>query len=190
MQRTLQLGFQADVMLETNIELADALGGETGHLILYVEPQNGLLTSLFNRGLREMRVVSWVQVTRIGLDAFVDDDEMYVWANRLADGAPLPGVRVTLWPQDLHGTTDESGSALLTLPQNSAQLLIARAGDDTVFLPENRYEFYRTESGWNGWRRRDVTAQARYYVFDDRKIYRPGETVSVKGWLRLLERSP
>ena len=190
MQRTLQLGSQADVMLETNIELADALGGETGHLILYVEPQNGLLTSLFNRGLREMRVVSWVQVTRIGLDAFVDDDEMYVWANRLADGAPLPGVRVTLWPQDLHGTTDESGSALLTLPQNSAQLLIARAGDDTVFLPENRYEFYRTESGWNGWRRRDVTAQARYYVFDDRKIYRPGETVSVKGWLRLLERSP
>ncbi len=190
MQRTLQLGAQADVMLETNIELAGALGGETGHLILYVEPQSGLLTSLFNQRLREMRVVSWVQVTGIGLDAFVDDDEIYVWANRLADGAPLPGVRVTLWPQDLHGTTDETGSALLTLPQDSAQLLIARAGDDTAFLPENRYEFYRTESGWNGWRRRDATAQARYYVFDDRGIYRPGETVNVKGWLRLLERSP
>ncbi len=190
MERTLQLGSQADLMLETNVELADALGGETGHLILYVEPEPGLLASLFNRRLREMRVVSWVQVTRIGLDAFVDGDEIYVWANRLADGAPLPGVGVTLWPQDLHGTTDETGSALLTLPQNSAQLLIARAGDDEAFLPENRYEYYRTESGWNGWRRRNVTAEARYYVFDDRRIYRPGETVSVKGWIRLIERSP
>ena len=190
MERTLQLDSQADAVLETNIDLAGALEGETGHLILYVEPQPGLLASLFNRRLREMRVVSWVQVTRIGLDAFVDGDEMYVWANRLADGAPLPGVGVTLWPQDLHGTTDETGSALLTLPQNSAQLLIARAGDDEAFLPENRYEFYRTESGWNGWRRRDAPAEARYYVFDDRRIYRPGETVSVKGWLRLIERSP
>ena len=190
MARTLQLGAQADVMLETNIELAGALEGETGHLILYVEPGPGLLASLFNERLQRMRVVSWVQVTRIGLDAFVDGDEMYVWANRLADGAPLPGVGVTLWPQELHGTTDATGSALLTLPQNSAQLLIARAGDDTAFLPENRYEYYRTESGWNGWRRRDAPAEARYYVFDDRGIYRPGETVSVKGWMRLIERSP
>ena len=190
MQRTLQLDSQADEMLETNIDLAGALDGETGHLILYVEPQSGLLASLFNQRLREMRVVSWVQVTGIGLDAFVDDDEIYVWANRLADGAPLPGVRVSLWPQELHGTTDETGSALFSLPQDSAQLLIARAGDDTAFLPENRYEFYRTESGWNGWRRRPAAAEARYYVFDDRKIYRPGETVSVKGWLRLIERSP
>ena len=190
MQRTLQLGAQADVMLETNVELAGALGGETGHLILYVEPGPGLLASLFNERQQRMRVVSWVQVTGIGLDAFVDGDEMYVWANRLADGAPLPGVDVTLWPQDLHGTTDATGSALLTLPQNSAQLLIARAGDDEAFLPENRYEYYRTESGWNGWRRRDAPAEARYYVFDDRGIYRPGETVSVKGWIRLIERSP
>ena len=190
MQRTLQLDSQADAVLETNIDLAGALDGDTGHLILYVEPQSGLLASLFNQRLRETRVVSWVQVTGIGLDAFVDDDEIFVWTNRLADGAPLPGVRVTLWPQELHGTTDETGSALLSLPQDSAQLLIARAGDDTAFLPENRYEFYLTESGWNGWRLRDAAAEARFYVFDDRKIYRPGETVSVMGWMRLIERSP
>ena len=46
MQRTLQLGAQADVMLETNIELAGALGGETGHLILYVEPQGPVCSLL------------------------------------------------------------------------------------------------------------------------------------------------
>ena len=190
MERTLELSAQPDAMMETNIDFADALGGDTGHLILYVEPEIGLLSEFFNRRLREMRVISWVQVTQIGLDAFVDADEMYVWANRLADGAPLADVEVTLWPQDVHGTTDETGSARLTLPRSSAQLLIARDGDDVAFLPENRYEYYWTEGGWNGWRQRDERVEFRYYVFDDRKMYRPGETVSIKGWVRRLERGP
>ena len=190
MERRQEISAPADGMVETNIDIAGALDGDTGHLILYVEPESGLLSALFNRRLREMRVISWVQVTQIGLDAFADADEMQVWANRLADGAPLRGVDVTLWPQDVHGVTDESGSARLTLPGRSAQLLIARDGDDAAFLPENRYEFYRTESGWNGWRQRDEDAEVRYYVFDDRKIYRPGETVSIKGWMRRIERGP
>ena len=111
-------------------------------------------------------------------------------ANRLADGAPLSGVSVALWPQNERGTTDDTGSALLQLPSSSAQLLIARYGDDVTFVPENRYEYYRTESGWNGWRQRDEPARVRYYVFDDRKMYRPGETVSIKGWMRRIERGP
>ena len=190
MERTLDLGAQANVMMETNIDLAEALNGDTGHLILYVEPQSGLLSALFNRRLQDMRVISWVQVTQIGLDAFADADEMYVWANRLVDGSPLAGVSVTLWPQDVVGTTDETGSLRLTLPENSAQLLIARDGDDVAFLPENRYEYYRTERGWNGWRQRDERVEVRYYVFDDRRMYRPGETVSIKGWARRIERGP
>ena len=190
MERTLEISRQDDVMIETEIDLADALDGDTGHLILYVEPESGLLSSLFNRRLQEMRIISWVQVTSIGLDAFVDADEMHVWANRLADGAPLSGVSVALWPQNERGTTDDTGSALLQLPSSSAQLLIARYGDDVTFVPENRYEYYRTESGWNGWRQRDEPARVRYYVFDDRKMYRPGETVSIKGWMRRIERGP
>ena len=190
MERTLEISRQDDQMIETEIDLTDALDGDTGHLILYVEPESGLLSSLFNRRLQEMRIISWVQVTSIGLDAFVDADEMHVWANRLADGAPLSGVSVALWPQNERGTTDDTGSALLQLPSSSAQLLIARYGDDVTFVPENRYEYYRTESGWNGWRQRDEPAQVRYYVFDDRKMYRPGETVSIKGWMRRIERGP
>ena len=190
MERTLEIGRQNDVVIETEIDLADALDGDTGHLILHITPESGLLSTLFNRRLQDMRIISWVQVTSIGLDAFVDADEMHVWANRLADGAPLSGVSVALWPQNERGTTDDTGSALLQLPSSSAQLLIARDGDDVTFVPENRYEYYRTESGWNGWRQRDEPARVRYYVFDDRKMYRPGETVSIKGWMRRIERGP
>ncbi len=190
MERTLEISHQNDQMIETEIDLTDALDGDTGHLILLVEPESGLFSALFNRRLQEMRILSWVQVTGIGLDAFVDADEMYVWANRLVDGAPLAGVNVTLWPQDERGTTDDTGSALLRLPTRSAQLLIARDGDDVTFLPENRYEYYRTERGWNGWRQREKPAVVRFFVFDDRQMYRPGETVSIKGWMRRIEQGP
>ena len=79
MERTLEISRQNDQMIETEIDLTDALDRDTGHLILYVEPEIGLLSSLFNRRLQEMRIISWVQVTSIGLDAFVDADEMHVW---------------------------------------------------------------------------------------------------------------
>lgn len=190
MERSLEISRQFDVMVETEIELSAALGGQTGHLILDIEPEFGLLSPLMGRRLQNTRIINWVQVTNIGLDAFVDADEMLVWTNSLADGSPLSGVEVALWPQDAQSITDESGSAMLQLPRNSAQLLIARNGDDVTFLPENRYEYYRTESGWNGWRQRDERSEVRFFLFDDRKMYRPGETVSVKGWLRKLEGGP
>ena len=190
MERKLEISRQFDTLVETQIDLTPALDSGKGHLILYIEPEGGLLSNLLNRQLQETRIISWVQVTGIGLDAFVDADEMLVWANSLVDGAPLAGVDVTLWPQDVQGTTDETGSVLLSLPRNSSQLLIARNGDDVTFLPENRYEYYQTESGWNGWQQRAERANVRYFVFDDRKMYRPGETVSVKGWMRHIERGP
>ena len=190
MERKLEINRQFDTLVETEVDLTPALDGGRGHLILYIEPESGLLSNLLDRQLQGMRIVSWVQVTEIGLDAFVDADEMLVWANSLVDGTSLAGVEVTLWPQDVQGTTDAKGSVRLRLPRNSSQLLIARSGDDVAFLPENRYEYYRTESGWNGWQRRDERAGVRYLVFDDRKIYRPGETVSVKGWVRQIEPGP
>ena len=190
MQRTLEINRQFDTLVETQIDLTDALESGTGHLILYIEPEGGLLSGLLSRQLQETRIISWVQATGIGLDAFVDADEMYVWANSLEDGAPLEDVELTLWPQDTHDKTDQKGTARLSLPPKSAQLLIARRGDDVTFLPENRYEYYRTETGWNGWQRRAESADISYFVFDDRKMYRPGETVNVKGWLRQIERSP
>ncbi|MDE0139949.1 MAG: MG2 domain-containing protein [Caldilineaceae bacterium] len=190
MERKLEISRQFDTLVETEVDLTPALDRGAGHLILYIEPDGGLLSNLFNRRLQEMRIISWVQVTEIGLNAFVDADEMLVWANSLVDGTPLAGVELTLWPQDVQGMTDETGSVLLSLPRNSSQLLIARRGDDVTFLPENRYEYFQTEAGWNGWQRRAERVSVRYLVYDDRKIYRPGETVSVKGWVRQIEHDP
>ncbi len=39
------------------------------------------------------------------------------------------------------------------------------------------------ESGWYQWSRSD---ESLWYVFDDRQMYRPGETARIKGWVRRL----
>ncbi len=192
LERTLQIDGADDQLIETSIDLSDALDGETGHLALVIEPARATAAAasdLFNRRLNEMRITRWVQVTHLGLEAFVDAEEMLVWANQLADGAPMAGVSVRLWPTDTEGTTDETGTARLSLQPRASQLLIARHNDDIAFLPRYEYAFHWDE-GNSGWNRNLLRPVVRYYVFDDRKLYRPGETVSVKGWVRRIEPGP
>ena len=63
------------------------------------------------------------------------------------------------------------------------QILVGRKGDDVAFLPENT-------SGWSehgGWRRQGSRPELTWFVYDDRAMYRPGEEVHLKGWLRVLD---
>ncbi|GAG29157.1 unnamed protein product, partial [marine sediment metagenome] len=151
-----------------------------GHLILIIEPDLGLVRSL-QEWTPVLRV--WVQATSIGLDAFVDGQQMTAWANSLADGSPLEGAALTLYPGGVTGTTAANGLATLALlggSDDASGYLIARHGGETAILPESTY--------WRGrgWQRQEPQDEYRWYVFDDRQMYRPGEEVHVKGWLRLL----
>ena len=61
-------------------------------------------------------------------------------------------------------------------------MLVARKGDDSALLSENP---------WGGpllgsWQKQPARDEVRFYVFDDRGIYRPGEEVKFKGWLRRI----
>ena len=188
-KRTINIQGADDAMTETAIDLAEALQGKTGNLIVKVAPDAGPLASLFNRDMarwiQNSTSYTWVQVTQIGLDAFFDADEVVAWTNNLTDGAPLSGVAISLWPTEKSGVTDESGVAKLALPgwdQPGATLLLAQKGDDTAFIPQSTY-YYSPDDGWKA---SPEGYEARYYVFDDRQMYRPEETVSIKGWIRAI----
>ncbi|HZB44988.1 MAG TPA: MG2 domain-containing protein, partial [Pyrinomonadaceae bacterium] len=118
-----------------------------------------------------------------GLDAFADQEALVGWATALADGRPLEGVEMTLVPGDVRATTGRDGVVRLGLAPKSGDatgMLVARRGGETAFLPEYG-------DWWNNatsWVRRDANDYLRWFVFDDRKMYRPGEEVSLKGWLR------
>ena len=169
-------------MVETAIDLAPALQDGLGHVVLIVEP----VTSLLARRGQTPIVQKWVQATRIGLDAFVDGENMLAWANALTDGAPLPGVKLALLPGDRAASTDAAGVAKLLLPYGpAAAMLTGSLGNDTAILPADPYFW-----GDGGWARRPATDSLRWYVFDDRGLYRPGEDVHVKGWIRRVGGGP
>lgn len=178
MDRTVRIGGADDAAAETGIDLAGALSGAAGHLILHVTPSAAGRDQGWENAHAKTR---WVQVTGLGLTTYADQRELLAWVSRLADGAPLGGVEVKLQrarARAITASTDASGTARLPLPSYDGEfVLIARAGDDAAFLPVGHW-------------RDSVTGEATMSVFDDRRLYRPGETAAIKGWLRRARRGP
>jgi uncharacterized protein YfaS (alpha-2-macroglobulin family) len=179
LSKTIRVKGPPDEIAETRIDLSPALADGFGQTIIIVEPATPV------RKIEDREWVrAWVQVTGIGLDAFVDKDELIGWATSLKDGRPLAGAEMTVLPVGISGTTGADGLArfaLTTAPeQQGANLLVVRKGPDLAILPENIYE-WKTAGGWH--RKEDIDS-LRWYVFDDRAMYRPGEEVHIKGWIR------
>ncbi len=174
---------QPDVLTETAIDLSSALGGKYGQLIVVVDKPASLLSLFTPRS--DNVVQSWVQVTNIGLDAISDNTQMAAWATRLNDGQPLADVQLQLLPSPVQATTTGDGLARLKLPSQAANLLVGRLGDDLAILPRSSYMWDSA-----GWASADNQAELRWFVFDDRAMYRPGEEVHVKGYVRRLSPGP
>lgn len=230
--KTVPIRRALDEMVETRIDLTGALGGEgLGNLILDIEPT--IKRDKYDRS----RVLTWVQSTRIGLDAFVDNQELVGFATELQTGQPIAGTELSIYPNggsvsgqqafiepkgwfesaweyiagsggpsageiDAIGTdgrevdsesigpaqrsvTGPNGILRLTLPDSASpkgmNLLIARRGKDIAFLPENT-DYYWQDSG--NWYKKPDQDSLRWFVFDDRRMYKPKEEVSVKGYIR------
>jgi uncharacterized protein YfaS (alpha-2-macroglobulin family) len=175
MDETIRLEAATDALTEVNIDLSPALEGDTGQLIVVVEPEGA--QSDQDRYWRTVQ--AWVQVTQIGLDALADQGEMVAWTTALQDGGPLAGVTIEDDSGRKVADTGSDGTARFELPSQGTTLLVARQGGDTAFLPKSPHPW-----GEDVWKPMPVQDQLRWYVFDDRAMYRPGEEVHVKGWLR------
>ncbi len=233
--KTVSLKEQPDELVETRVDLSEFLDGGFGHLIVNIEPT-------VRRNKYGERVFAWVQATQIGLDAFVDNQELVGFATDLKTGKPLGGVELSIfpngqrsvvssqlpvekqketasnqsWRQWLTGfvpfvnstnpvkpenfvaetetieaaqtnQTGANGILRLALPDaqaNRQNVLIAKRGKDVAFLPENT-DYYYQQAG--NWYKKPETDSLRWFVFDDRKMYRPKEEVSVKGYIRVYQ---
>src|SRR5699024_6888068 len=98
-------------------------------------------------------------------------------------GHPLQQVQITLNSGPQTESSGPDGLADFTLPQDSFDhaMLIAKNGEDVAFLPEYTSSYSGRQSHWV---QREATPHLLWYVFDDRGIYQPGETVHIKGWAR------
>jgi alpha-2-macroglobulin len=189
LEKTLDVDAAVETMTATTLELQPWLKSAHGHLVVELTPAK----ALGQARLPDYRPSSavWLQMTQIGLDAVVDGRQLHAWVTRLDNGQPLPGVTLRLLPTSNQADSDAAGLARLDLPvpQNQGQpesaRLEARMGDELAFLPENPN--YR---GWGDWQQRPNNDQLRWHVFDDRGLYKPGEEVHLKGWLRVVENRP
>ncbi|MBE2224882.1 MAG: hypothetical protein IAF02_25300, partial [Anaerolineae bacterium] len=175
---TINTNGEEDVLTETAVSLSQALDGETGHLIVVVQPPRRF-SDFWEE--RSQTVQTWVQATQIGVDAIVDPTQLIVWTTDLQDGAPLAGVNVAPNNGSV-SQTGQQGLATIQLPGSGIQYLVATLGNDSAILPAN-------PQYWDdyGWQQRPLQDELRWHIFDDRTMYRPGEEVHVKGWLRHIQ---
>ncbi len=167
-----------DKLTELSIDLNEHLKGDYGHFIVIARPHR----SLFDTEDRYWETIQvWVQISQIGVDAFVDHSEMIVWTTALQDGEPLSGVKIEPQPGGERVSSDNDGLARFDIPAGGVSYLVASKGSDEALLPSS-LSYY----GNDNWSRRSVSDQLRWYVFDDRQMYRPGEEVHFKGWTRKI----
>ncbi len=81
-----------DELVETRIDLSEYLNGGFGHLIVNIEPT--VRRDKYDR----TRIFTWAQATNIGLDAFVDNQELVGFATELSTGKPVNGAELSIYP--------------------------------------------------------------------------------------------
>ncbi|HEX4452966.1 MAG TPA: alpha-2-macroglobulin family protein [Kofleriaceae bacterium] len=173
---------------EAHVDLRPALGAAgTGHVIA-IATANG-----------QDRQLAWIEVTKLGVVARVDGEQVNAWASDISPASflsPRSGVESSILIE--HGATtsapiatDSQGHAAVALAElpprkdanvvepsdwfgathTSAVLELATNGD-SAFVPIDRD------------RKAIRTRSAEWYVADDRFTYKPGEPLYLKGWVR------
>ncbi len=234
-EKTIKIASTPDELVETRIDISEGLTKGLGHVVVDIEPT--VRRDEYDRS----RIVTWLQATQIGLDAFVDNTELVGFVTDLKTGASLGGVNMSIFPNDgvpakevsenaadedegliagvldwmwswgesgpsetaaVNGdgtasaietvepsqtrTTGENGIIRLALSETTPgkmSVLIARRGNDVAFLPEDS-DYYWNNTG--SWYKKTVSDSLRWFVFDDRKMYKPNEEVAVKGYIRKM----
>jgi alpha-2-macroglobulin len=162
-----------DATVETLFDLGPSLGGKPGQVIVLIEPLPKPRRDS-DEYWQLQPTISWVQSTTMALDSFADGRELRVWATDLRTGAPIPDLTVTA-SNGPSAATNKNGLATLGLA----------AGDTTEFVRGTRgSESFVLPVGAAA---NPGGTSLRYYTFDDRQMYRPGETISVKGWARVID---
>lgn len=132
-----------------------------------------------------------VQLTDIGLAWKITNKEAFIYAFSCDSGAPLPGVKLEVYGEDasLLNTSSTDASGVASIPRsNAARHLLASLGADSYLTAFDsslntvglwhfpiRYAYNKSA---------ETTRQA--FLFTDRSLYRPGETVRMKGIVRNL----
>jgi hypothetical protein len=193
-ERIVEVDIDGDVPTEVPIDVSAVLEGGHGHVVVVVDAvgrPGGFAADLDDASAAALRddhdswVVAWVQDTDIGVDLITDYRDLAVWTTDLRSGEPLAGVEIALepWQKTLvtggdgvaHASRDTSWPGSLG-PEWSIDTYVATLGDDSAISPAIIMAMPQDD-------------EMIWYTADDRDLYRPGETLHLKGWVRNLDLS-
>ncbi|MQX35675.1 alpha-2-macroglobulin family protein [Roseospira navarrensis] len=161
-------------------------------------PEPGLYAVTATLSARETpnwwdRPTQWVLVTDIGLQAYHGARDLVIAARSLETAQPLPGVDVALIARnnDVLGTATTDADGLARLPATllagdggarpSHLTATAPEGTDQAMLDLGRPALDLSDRGIGG---RQVPGPLDAFLYLERGIYRPGETIEVMALLR------
>ena len=160
-------------------------GADGGALLLEMEgfAQDGLK----DRGVLTQ---SLVETTNLGLMLKASGKDQLVFVTRLHDAAPVANARVTLLDSErkLLGHSETGADGVARVTSATPVYVLAELGNDSVVIDTQRdselwsvygYEINRTWS--DPWE-----PERRTFIFSDRSLYRPGDTLYLKALTRQL----
>ncbi|EFC37264.1 predicted protein [Naegleria gruberi] len=171
---------EIDEPVETEINLHSYLqypSENIGQLLVIVEPEKSSWKGEWNQ---RPGFTSWIQATKISVDCVFDtsSSSVYYWVNSLLDGSIIKD-NVTFKFNNHSPNTPNSSTGIGCIrnigheQQYGAYVkAIATQGQDTCFIPDI-YHYY------NPYQPQTVAC-----MFNDRGLYKPNETVSIKGYVR------
>jgi len=139
-----------------------------------------------------------VQLTDLGVSWKQHSQGLSLTLFSLRSAQSLEGARVTLLDADhrplAHATTDAQGASLLA-PKTIPSWLLAQHADDTLVLPmgpdakDLPMAAFNLPVYYTAWQPGDEPAATELFraaLFTERPLYKPGEKVCIKGFLRKL----
>ncbi len=187
-----------------SIDPAELFGGKPGPGMYYLEVGSAEVEKgVFEDGGRQKVLVNF---TDIGVVSTLSPTRGLVWATQLSTGKPLPGATVSVRDQSgrvtFTGTTDAEGACLLPgtgkLGGSSGEeddddenadglrVYVQQGNDWTMVNPT-------ASGGLSTWAynvavdRDSGPTKLRGFMHTDRGLYRPGDTVHVKGLARVTK---
>jgi hypothetical protein len=194
--RTLKTGLRVNSRARLGLSTDEGLGkGGAGVLYLELRAPELQKHSKWENPFRGL-VVS---VTDIGLMARYDHDRIVAMATALGSGQALAGARLELRSNEgkvvWHGKTDREGVATApgrrSLEGRPPYVLWADQGRDAAFTVLDASDALQTYlSSYSPWGYAPAKTRLKLFLFTDRNPYRPGETVHLKGVLRMEDATP
>ncbi len=171
-EKTIKVKASANEYVQTPIDISQAFAQGPGLALLAIESGHHQDYTYFSKAI-------WLQASSLAVDSVGDNKNTYVYVTDLKTGQAVSEAVVEA--QSHKAQTDLVGRAVLpalSAADRNAYILVSRGQEKLLAQVAAGSHLLR--------RNKNII----FSIFDDRGLYRPGETVSVKGWLRSVEYAP